>query len=93
MLLKKTGQTLNRKVFCWTALISVNLLGIKSFSIFCGNILWTCFDSSILAETIKNFQASICFSVSFSKGVPTKEYVNLAYSIVFIDLQGIISSL
>ena len=86
MFLKKTGQTLTSKVFCWTALSSVNLLGIKSFDIFCGNNLWTCFDSSVLPETIKNFKASICFSVSFSKGVPTKESVNLAYSIVFIDL-------
>ena len=86
MFLKKTGQTLTRKVFCRTTLISVNLLRIKSFAIFCGNILSTCSDSSVLAETIKDFKASVCYSVSFSKGVPTKEYVNLAYSIVCIDL-------
>ena len=79
-------QILIRELLCWTTLISSNLLRTKSFAIFCGNILWTCFNWSVLSETIKDFKASICFSVSFFKGVAKKEYVNLVCSVVSIHL-------
>ena len=61
--------------------ISFNLARIKSFIKFCGNIPSICFN---LLERSRDFIASTCISVCFSKGFPKGEYVNLAWSIIYL---------
>ena len=70
-------------------MISFNLAQIKSFIKFCVNIFSICFS---MLEGSRDFIASICVSVCFSKAFPKGKYANLAYSIIFLWLKGTISS-
>ena len=63
-------------------MISFNLLIIKSFSIFLGNIPSICVDSSFLLEKSRDFKAPTFFSVRFSKAFPKGQFANLVCSII-----------
>ena len=49
------------------------------------------FNPSVLLEMFRDFKASTCFSVCFSKAFPKGEYVNLASSIICLQLEGNVS--
>ena len=73
-------------------MISFNLPWIKSLIWFCGNILSVSFNSSILLERLRNLKVSTSFSVCFFKALAKGEYVNLSSSIIWLLLEGNISS-
>ena len=50
------------------------------------------FSSLVLLERFRDFKALTCFSVCFSKTFPKGECVNLACSIICLQLEGNISS-
>ena len=73
-------------------MISFNLLIIKLFSIFFGNIPSICFNSFFLLKRSRYFKARNCFFVCLSKAFPKGEYENLACSITCLSLEDNISS-
>ena len=73
-------------------MISFNLSIVKLFNRFFENIPSIHFISSVLLERFKDFKASTCFCFCFSKAFPKGEYINLPFSIIFLRLEGNISS-
>ena len=71
-------------------MISFNLLIIKSFNMFFGNIHSICLSLSFLLERSRDSKAPTCFSVCFSKAFHKGEYANLARSIICLRQEGII---
>ena len=63
-------------------MISFNLLIIKSFSMFFGNIPSVCFNSCFFLERSRDFKPPTCFSVWFLKAFAKGDYTNLACSII-----------
>ena len=50
------------------------------------------YNSFVLSERLRDFKASTCFSVYFSKVLPKGEYANLACFIIRLRLQGNMAS-
>ena len=69
-------------------MISFDLLIIKLFNMIFANIPSICHSSSVLLERFRKFKASTCCCVCFSKTCPKGEYVNLACSIIYLQLEG-----
>ena len=78
-------------LFC-NCTISLSLSIINHSPGFFGNILLICFNSFISLGRLKDFKASNCFSVCFSKAFPKGECVNVACCIIWLRLEGSISS-
>ena len=69
-------------------MIFLNLSIIKPFNRFLGNIPLIRFNSFILLERYRNFNASTCFSVFYSKAFPKGEYLKLACSSICLCLES-----
>ena len=64
----------------------------NSFNCVFVNIIAIFFNSSVLLKGFKDFKVSTCFSVCLSKAFTKGEYINVAYSIIWLPLEGNISS-